>query len=176
MPTRFAKQLAQLMRGAMAIGMSREQAMRLAVRCARDSMPPLRLDILLDVTGNPASRPGDVRARIGKPWRTVKRELEALTMLGILQCDEETEETETAGETKDKTVWRYSVAPDYDRDTLLAMATIDLAERYRMPFGKTKAKAKTKTKTKAKAKRPRPTTGGTAAAGAPPNNHRQKCE
>ena len=35
MPTRFAKQLGQVVRGAVAIGMSRKDGMRLALRCAR---------------------------------------------------------------------------------------------------------------------------------------------
>ena len=48
MPTRFAKQLAQMVRGAVAIGMDRDDALRLAIRCARDSMPPLRLPIIDD--------------------------------------------------------------------------------------------------------------------------------
>ena len=78
MPTRFAKQLTQIIRGGVAIGMSRKRAMALAVRCARDSVPPLRLTILLDIAAHPGSRPGDVRRRISKPWTTVKRELEAL--------------------------------------------------------------------------------------------------
>ena len=40
MPTRFAKQLAQVVRGGVAVGMERDDAMRLAIRCARDSPPP----------------------------------------------------------------------------------------------------------------------------------------
>jgi hypothetical protein len=36
MPTRLAKQLIQIMRGGVAIGMKQEEAMRLALRCARD--------------------------------------------------------------------------------------------------------------------------------------------
>ena len=35
MPTRFAKQLTQLVRGAIAIGMERREALALAIRCAR---------------------------------------------------------------------------------------------------------------------------------------------
>jgi hypothetical protein len=46
MPTRFAKQLTQVMRGGVAIGMDRAAAMRLAIRCARDSIPPLRPAII----------------------------------------------------------------------------------------------------------------------------------
>jgi hypothetical protein len=88
MPTRFAKQLAQVVRGGLAIGMDRGRALRLAIRCARDSMPPLRLAILLDVAAHPNSRTSDVRKRLGKPRATVDRQLQALHMLGVLTCDE----------------------------------------------------------------------------------------
>ena len=120
MPTRFAKQLTQMVRGGVAVGMSRERAMQLAIRCARDSIPPLRLEILLDLAEHPSSRPGDVRERINKPWRTTKREMEGLNMLGLLRCVEETRPSFEGG--KDKTVWRYSLNSQFDRDTLLAMA------------------------------------------------------
>ena len=119
MPTRFAKQLAQMIRGAVAIGTTPQAAMRLAIRCARDSIPPLRREILLDVAANPGSRPGDVRKRVGRPWRTVKREMESLYMLRLLECVEE-EEDHGYGE-KMRTTWRYSLAAGFDRDTLLAM-------------------------------------------------------
>jgi hypothetical protein len=115
MPTRFAKQLTQLVRGAVAIGMQREEAMRLAMRCARDSIPPLRLKILLDLARNPDSRPSDVRKRIAKPRSTTKREMDALTMLGVLSGDEESGKG-------------CSLNPDFDRETLLAMAGADPAQ------------------------------------------------
>src|SRR5262249_59011422 len=60
MPTRFAKQLSQIMRGALAIRMTRPEAMALVIRCARDSMPPLRLVILEDIGNHPDSRIIDV--------------------------------------------------------------------------------------------------------------------
>jgi hypothetical protein len=119
MPTRFAKQLTQMLRGGVAIGMPRERALQLVIRCARDSIPPLRLEILLDLAKYPDSRPGDVRRRIDKPWRTTKREMEALHMLGLLRCREKSQPDE---EGKDKTVWRYTLADGFDRKTLLAMA------------------------------------------------------
>ena len=57
MPTRFTKQLVQLVRGAVAHrDAPRGDALRLAIRCARDSMPPLRLAILEDIAAHPASR------------------------------------------------------------------------------------------------------------------------
>ena len=126
MPTRFAKQLAQMVRGGVAIGMSREQAMTLAIRCARDSIPPLRLEILLDIAMNPDSDVTGVRKRITKPWHTTKRELDALHMLALLVCEEETVEPEVEG-AKAKTKWLYSLAPGFDRKTLLAMAGVDAA-------------------------------------------------
>jgi hypothetical protein len=118
MPTRFARQLTQAVRGAVAIGMTPAAAMRLATRCARDSMPPLRLKILLDIAANPDSRPGEVRKRLSRPWRTVKREMDSFYMLRLLTC---IEEEVTQGE-KVRTDWHYSLDPKFDRDTLLAMS------------------------------------------------------
>ena len=50
------RRMYQLMRGATAIGVSAQDALRLAIRCARDSMPPLRLAILDDVAVHPDTR------------------------------------------------------------------------------------------------------------------------
>ena len=89
MPTRFAKQLAQVVRGGVAVGMSRNAAMRLAIRCARDSMPPLRLAIIDYLAVHAGSPTTEVRKGIGKPRTTVDRELQALQMLGAVVCEEE---------------------------------------------------------------------------------------
>ena len=88
MPTRFAKQLAQVVRGGVAVGMRREDAMRLAIRCARDSMPPIRLAILDYLAGHPNSFTTEVRKGIDKPHATVDRQLQALHMLGAVGCEE----------------------------------------------------------------------------------------
>ena len=72
-----------------AIGMSRTEAMALAIRCARNSMPPLRLAILEDIAANPGSRIVDVRRRLQRPRATADRALQALHVLGLLICDEE---------------------------------------------------------------------------------------
>jgi hypothetical protein len=121
MPTRFAKQLAQMVRGGVAIGMTRKEAVRLALRCARDSMPPLRLEILLDLAANPDSQVGEVRQRIDKPWTTTKREMEALHMLGMVVCEEFQEEEGEGEEKTKKTKWIYNLADGFDENTLLAM-------------------------------------------------------
>ena len=110
MPTRFAKQLAQMARGGIALGMSRTDAVRLAVRCARDSMPPLRLAILLDVAEHPYSSTREVRQRLMKPRTTVDRQLQSLQMLGLLVVTEE--ETTHAG--REATVWHYDLAEGID--------------------------------------------------------------
>jgi hypothetical protein len=110
MPTRFTKQLGQVFRRAVAVGMTREDALRLAIRCARDSMPPLRLAILLDVMTHPGAATREIRQRLGKPYNTVDRELQALHMLGVLACDEADEATRGGV----RTVWRYRVADEID--------------------------------------------------------------
>ena len=115
MPTRFAKQLAQVVRGAVAIGVDRPDALRLAIRCARDSMPPLRLAIIDDVAANPDSTTGDVRRRLGMPRTTVDRQLQALNMLGVLKVDELEEEWGSRGPV---TRWRYQLAGGIDPSTL----------------------------------------------------------
>ncbi|WP_280414863.1 hypothetical protein [Nocardia carnea] len=103
-PTRYAKQLQQVFRGSMALGMNRADAMALAMRCARDSVPPLRLAVLRDIAEHPDSPTQDVRKRIGKPRKTVDRELQALHMLGLLVCDER--EYSADGRSR----WFYSLA------------------------------------------------------------------
>jgi len=110
MPTRFAKQLAQVVRGAVVIGHDRPEALRLALRCARDSMPPMRLAILDDVAAHPGALTREVRQRIGKPRNTVDRQLQGLHMLGMLTCEEEPGATGT--------LWRYSLAYGIDPDVL----------------------------------------------------------
>jgi hypothetical protein len=97
-----------------ALGLDRQEALRLAIRCARDSMPPLRLAILDDVAANPHTATKDVRRRLGKPRATVDRQLQALQMLRVLVCDEE--ETEQFG--KPVTIWRYRLASGIDPDVL----------------------------------------------------------
>lgn len=106
MPTRFAKQLTQVVRGAVAIGMDRSRAVGLAIRCARDSMPPLRLAILDDLAAHPGSQTRLVRQRLEKPRATVDRQLQALHMLGVLTCVEE----EDVYQGKAVTRWRYRLA------------------------------------------------------------------
>lgn len=112
MPTRFAKQLTMLVRGGLAVGMTGPHALAVATRCAADSVPPLRLAILLDLAEHPASTTHAVRKRLDKPRATVDRELQALHMLGLLACDEIDDPT------RGKTSWHYSIAETIDADAL----------------------------------------------------------
>jgi hypothetical protein len=90
MPTRFANQLTQMVFGAIAIGLPRYDAIRLAIRCARDSMPPLRLAII-DELAKPdvVSRTStDLSRSMKKPRSTIYRQCQALHMLGVLDMVE----------------------------------------------------------------------------------------
>ncbi|SRX81554.1 DUF3854 domain-containing protein [Mycolicibacterium parafortuitum] len=123
MPTRFAKQLAQVVRGAVSIGVDRNRALRLAIRCARDSMPPLRLAIIDDVAKHPESSTAEIRKRLGKPRATVDRQLQALHMLEVLDCDEQ----ETVWGGKDVTRWYYRLADGIEPTALDPKSVPDLA-------------------------------------------------
>ncbi len=57
-----------------------------------------------------------VRRHVGAPWSTVKREMDALVLLHVLQVDEE-----KAGEGGEKTNWLYSLHPNFDRVTVAGM-------------------------------------------------------
>jgi hypothetical protein len=114
MPTRLAKQLTQIMRGAVAIGMTRTEALALVIRCAKDSMPQLRLVVLQDVASHPGARVIDIRKRLQKPRTTTDRTLQALHMLGLLVCDEV--EEERAGRVVQ--VRYYRLAPDVSPEAL----------------------------------------------------------
>ena len=117
MPTRFAKQLAQVVRGALSLGIGSDAAMQLAVRCARDSMEPLRRDLLLDIAANPDAEPNEVHRRIVRPLTTVKQNLTALHMLRLVKCEERLERRAN----RMVEVPHYSLAPDLDRATLLSL-------------------------------------------------------
>jgi hypothetical protein len=117
MPTRFAKQLAQVVRGALAIGLDDEKAMRLATRCARDSLEPLRRDLLLDVAANPDATPEEVHGRVVRPLSTVKDNLAALYTLRLLVCQERLERRGN----RSFLVPHYAVSPSVDLATLRSM-------------------------------------------------------
>jgi hypothetical protein len=129
MPTRFVKQLVLIFRGALSIGIARTQALDLVLRCARDSIPPIRLEVLKDLAAND---PDDCRAfaiakRLRRPWSTIKRTLDALYVLDMVNIvepeteDEDADENakETAKEKKpDSKTQLYTLAADVDLDAL----------------------------------------------------------
>ncbi len=117
MPTRFARQLMQLVRGGVAIGMSVEEAMDLAIRCARDSVPPLRLAILVDLADHPRSLVSDVRKRLQKPHNTIDRELQALHMLGLVTLDEDSQGSGTR--------WLYTLRDGIDTTAVFPDLSLD---------------------------------------------------
>ncbi len=84
-PTRFLKQLKQLVRGGMAIGLSREAAMRAAMRCARDSIEQRRLAIMLALLEEKAMQREDIVKAAHIPRSTVARALEELEDLELTQ-------------------------------------------------------------------------------------------
>lgn len=82
-PTRFTKQLAQIVRGACAFGIDRVQAMQLAMRCAHDSMPPARLSVL-ECLATGSKTVEDVIDELERPRTTVTRWLDSLKLLSLV--------------------------------------------------------------------------------------------
>ncbi len=116
MPTRFAKQLAQLMRGGLAISMNPADAFEMTLRCAADSVPPLRLAILGDVAAHPLSATSAVGQRLQLPRRTVDRVLQELHLLGLLRIDELPR--------GDSVRWLYSLDGSVDREVLRSLTEV----------------------------------------------------
>lgn len=115
-PTRFAKELTQMARGALVIGLDSAETLELVYRCARDSMPPLRLRCLLDVARNAGTGTNEVTRRIQVPWSAVDRELQALLGLRLLKCDAKHEDAPS--KKRSATKWFYTLADDVDRSAL----------------------------------------------------------
>jgi hypothetical protein len=105
-PTRFAKMLGQIVRGSLAVGLAHDDALRLACRIGHDSMPPLRLAVLVDVHTHPLSAVPDVRRRLQKPRNTIDRTLQELHLLGLVHLDETPNGVGI--------LWRYRVSDDFD--------------------------------------------------------------
>jgi hypothetical protein len=101
-PTRFLKMLGQVARGILALGGDETTALATALRVARDSVPPLRLELLEAFHGSVHPLTGtQVGQLIDKPRTTVRRECDALHALGVL---------ENAGEDS-RGAWLYRLAP-----------------------------------------------------------------
>ena len=112
MPTRFAKQLVQIVRGGLLLGLDRGTALRVAARCCHDTIPPLRRVVLADVAGNPDSFTPDVADRVQIPKTTIDRTLQELQLLGLLQVQHI-----RYGESE-RLRWMYSLAPGVDHSDL----------------------------------------------------------
>jgi hypothetical protein len=109
-PTRFVKQLAQIMRGALAIGLDSEKALALAMRVAADSMPPARLAIarLLDRERPNGLSTKAIARELDQPYSSVDKQLQSLHALRVLS-----RVAQPTGKTTDdgtpKTMWVYTL-------------------------------------------------------------------
>jgi hypothetical protein len=121
MPTRFSKQLVLIFRGALAIGIGRGPAMALVLRCARDSIPPIRLSVLEDLAANDVEdcRVSAIADRLRRPWTTIKRTLEALYVLGLVNIVKADAKDEDEDDKKpDPKILRYALAAETDLSAL----------------------------------------------------------
>lgn len=118
-PTRLAKYLWQMVRGALAIGVGRDEALRLAVRVAGDSMPQVRLDVLLKVQEVPEQTSWQYAKLLQLPRTTVDRTLQELHLLGAVEVSVSEEVDAASGKRKP---WVYSVSGQIDESVLDLLA------------------------------------------------------
>lgn len=84
-PTRFAKQIAQLMAAAIRIGVSEDRAWRLARKVGWDSVPAVRSAVihLLSRQEGVSLTYAEIEEKTGLPKTTVRRVVEDLVVLGL---------------------------------------------------------------------------------------------
>lgn len=122
MPTRLGKMLAQVIRGALAVGCTVDEAEALMVRVARDTMPPLRLDLLETVARLQPCTCSQVTKAAQRPRTTVDRTLQELHALGLLVIDEST---------MPGTGWLYRLAAGVDLTVLTPVPSPVLSNQSR---------------------------------------------
>lgn len=110
-PTRLVKYLGQVVRGGVAVGMDRGDALRLAVRIAHDCVPPLRMAALAAVAASPGNSTTELARIMDKPRSSVDRALQELHLLDLLTVTSDTADTR----------WRYGVADEVDGTALASL-------------------------------------------------------
>ncbi len=114
MPTRFAKQLGQIYRGARCIGLSEDRARGLVTRIAADTLPPMRRTVLGGLLNqSQASTTAGIARRVGKPRTSVDRRLQELVALGIAIV--------VGGEGGEDKGWHWQLSDTVERDALAAL-------------------------------------------------------
>lgn len=118
MPTRFAKQLAQLYRGSRCIGLSDQAARRIVLRVARDTLPPMRRIVLSGLLKDEDYATTLKIARsLGKPRSSVDQQLQALVSLGLAEVDQD---SHAGGE---REAWRWRLIDSVDHEALGLLVT-----------------------------------------------------
>lgn len=85
-PGRVAKQLTQVFRGCLALGMNRDTAMALVLRTAVDTMPPRRWAVVSAMlTAEGKIRNEDLSRAVGASRKTVSRIIDVLELAGLVE-------------------------------------------------------------------------------------------
>lgn len=108
MPTRVAKQLAQLWRGAKGCGLSDDDALAVVQRVAADSVPPDRRLVLEAVSTHMDPTSGDIATATGMSRRKADRVLQELALLRMIR-----KESRQDG---DRRVWTWHPAENHAAD------------------------------------------------------------
>jgi hypothetical protein len=119
-PTRLAKQIAQLMAAALAIGVDEKDAWRIARKVGWDSVPAVRsavIHLLARHEGEELTR-AELMERTGLPETTIRRVEEDLVVLGLAEHRKESDATNARWLIRESTVAReYWDSPERTPET-----------------------------------------------------------
>ena len=83
-PTRLPKSLTQMIQGALNIGLNLPTAFNMAMRCIRDSIPPIRLECLQHMHRYQTTTISDIMQDIQRPWHAIDKAVQGLYSAGIV--------------------------------------------------------------------------------------------
>jgi len=114
-PTRMAKALGQVVRGAMSIGLDKDESLNLALRIARDTCPPSLWATWQSVRAAPGQRVGHYAKGARLPRQTVDQQLQILHGLGLVDRQEE---QRVSNDGRESVVWTYRCTNALDPSAL----------------------------------------------------------
>lgn len=83
-PTRLPRSLTAMIQGALALGIPLDASFNMAMRCVRDSIPPIRLEVMHYLNRHPEASVNDIMYDIQRPWNAIDKAVQALYSAGMI--------------------------------------------------------------------------------------------
>jgi DNA-binding transcriptional ArsR family regulator len=73
-----------MIQGALALGIPLDASFNMAMRCVRDSIPPIRLEVMHYLNRHPEASVNDIMYDIQRPWNAIDKAVQALYSAGMI--------------------------------------------------------------------------------------------